>query len=274
MLPVTYRDHEWAHHINQPLTLLLSSQRWGCLGPEARSPGTPATPISALLCSAILRTDGHPPNPCAVIPIRTLLNLNFTLLTSSHIGSEHPSGHYALVFCFVFFSKKTRTSFFKIWSGDCSKHLSSFKSLLSKHKHPWSRWHCVNEANLTASSGADPQSLSAFRLHCSCPVPWTHFSPSHYWTCPRGSFHRHHPIPPPWARKPPLLSGLSPVSIPQGHFPDLSTETSFVVTCCSYNLKLIFWLQEWHSFSLLEYGPMPYSQDCHKKLQKTGWLTL
>ena len=171
-------------------------------------------------------------------------------------------------------SKKTRTSFFKIWSGDCSKHLSSFKSLLSKHKHPWSRWHCVNEANLTASSGADPQSLSAFRLHCSCPVPWTHFSPSHYWTCPRGSFHRHHPIPPPWARKPPLLSGLSPVSIPQGHFPDLSTETFFVVTCCSYNLKLIFWLQEWHSFSLLEYGPMPYSQDCHKKLQKTGWLTL
>ena len=103
---------------------------------------------------------------------------------------------------------------------------------------------------------------------------WTHFSPSHYWTCPRGSFHRHHPIPPPWARKPPLLSGLSPVSIPQGHFPDLSTETFFVVTCCSYNLKLIFWLQEWHSFSLLEYGPMPYSQDCHKKLQKTGRLKL
>ena len=70
-------------------------------------------PHQSLLCSAILRTDGHPPNPCAVIPIRTLLNLNFTLLTSSHIGSEHPSRHYALVLFFFFFLKKLEQVFLK-----------------------------------------------------------------------------------------------------------------------------------------------------------------
>ena len=191
-------------------------------------------PYQSLLCSAILRTDGHPP------PTHVLWHPSGHCWTSTLPFSPVPT----LALNTLLGTTEIEQVFKNLIRWLCSKHLSSFKSLLSIHKHPWSRWHCVSDTNLTASSGAPPPVTVCIQaaLLLSSPLDTLLSFPS--LNLPKSVF--------PWA--PPHTTTLGketsssfwaqPSLNSPGPLPWPLHKDILCSTCCSYNLKLILWLQE------------------------------